>query len=438
LKTNMVSGKGTPPRTPEVDEDEIDFDEADEVIELDEGDAPDDEDDFEEMGEVMDDDESKPTLFGPPDKDDANLVFDCHSSSPSSSSPINSVFSVALDPSGSIAISGGEDDKAFVWKVADGSVLFECGGHSDSVVCVAFNHDGSMVATGDMAGMIKVWKVSSGKEVWSFECADLEWLYWHPVASVIIAGTIDGSSWMWKIPSGDCKTFSGPAVPSSAGRLHPDGKRLCVGYGDGSLRIWDLKAGSVTHTVSDLHSDNITCLDIHSSGNVLITGCVDGNASLVNPNSGKVVAKLPMRDSSPPTQSLASGAAADMEDDVVEDEDSVEAVALSSAFPVAATGSLNGKLLIWDLNSEKLRHDPIRLDGGITRLAWRGSEGGSDLLFCSSLDGTASAWDGRTGNVVRRWTGHRGQILDMSVAPMGNFLLTASGDGTVRTFSLHD
>ena len=145
-----------------------------------------------------------------------------------------------------------------------------------------------------------------------------------------------------------------------------------------------------------------------------------------------------MRDSSPPTQSLASGAAADMEDDVVEDEDSVEAVALSSAFPVAATGSLNGKLLIWDLNSEKLRHDPIRLDGGITRLAWRGSEGGSDLLFCSSLDGTASAWDGRTGNVVRRWTGHRGQILDMSVAPMGNFLLTASGDGTVRAFSLHD
>ena len=47
----MVSGKGTPPRTPEVDEDEIDFDEADEVIELDEGDAPEDEDDFEEMGE---------------------------------------------------------------------------------------------------------------------------------------------------------------------------------------------------------------------------------------------------------------------------------------------------------------------------------------------------------------------------------------------------
>merc|ERR1719374_387724 len=384
------------------------------------------------MAEVMDDDESKPVLFDPPAVDDAVLVFDRHSpSSASSSSSPNSVFSVALDPTGSIAVSGGEDDKAYVWKVADGSLLFECGGHQDSVVCVAFNHDGSMVATGDMAGMIKVWKVSSGKEVWSFECADLEWLFWHPVASVIIAGTIDGSSWMWKIPSGDCKTYAGPNCPSSVGKIHPDGKRLCVGYGDGSLRIWDLKAASITHTLGDVHSDNITCMDVHREGSVLLTGSVDGRASLVNPNTGKVVARLPVCEPSASSTSDSGASAAEEE----EEEDSVEAVALSSGLPIAATGSLAGRLLIWDLNSEKLRHDPIRLEGGITRLAWH-EAAGNDLLFCSSLDGTASAWDGRTGSVVRRWTGHRGQVLDMAVAPMGNFAITASGDGTVRTFTL--
>merc|ERR1719259_1257284 len=395
------------------------------------------------MGEVMDDDESKPTLFDAPAVDDAVLVFNRHSSaapalsaapapsdaSASASKP-NSVFSVALDPTGSVAVSGGEDDKAYVWKVADGSVLFECAGHQDSVVCVAFNHDGSMVATGDMAGMIKVWKVASGKEVWSFECADLVWLFWHPVASVIIAGTVDGSSWMWKIPSGDCKTYAGPSCTSSVGKLHPDGKRLCVGYEDGSLRIWDLKAATVTHTLGDVHTDNITCMDVHREGNVLLTGSVDGRASLVNPNTGKVVARLPVCEPSASSTSDSGASAAEEE----EEEDSVEAVALSSGLPIAATGSLAGRLLIWDLNSEKLRHDPARLEAGITRLAWHGA--GNDLLFCASLDGTASAWEGRTGAVVRRWTGHRGQVLDMAVAPMGNFLLTASDDGTVRTFTL--
>lgn len=430
----MVSGKGTPPRMADDDDDDdyvIDEDDVDEVIELDEGhDAEEDDDD--DIGEVMDDDESAPTLFGPPAVDDALLVFDRHSSSSStSSSSLNSVFSVGLDPSGSLAVSGGEDDKAFVWKVADGSVLFECTGHQDSVVCVAFNHDGSMVATGDMAGMIKVWKVSTGREVWSFECADLEWLFWHPVAQVIIAGTIDGSSWMWKIPSGDCKTYSGPNCPSSVGRLHPDGKRVCVAYGDGSLRIWDLKSASVTHTIGDLHSDSVTCMDVHREGSVLLTGGVDAQARLVNPNSGKIVATLPLGAA---TSSAAAGSSASSSSE--SEAESVEAVALAPSLPVAAAGCLSGRLLIWDLNSEKLRHDPIQLDGGVTRLAWTGGGGGAggDLLFCSSLDGTASVWDGRTGSLVRRWTGHRGQILDMAVAPMGNFVLTASGDGTVRTF----
>ena len=41
---------------------------------------------------------------------------------------LGSVFSVSVQPSGELACSGGEDDKAYVWKVSNGSILFECGG----------------------------------------------------------------------------------------------------------------------------------------------------------------------------------------------------------------------------------------------------------------------------------------------------------------------
>jgi len=40
-----------------------------------------------------------------------------------------SVFSVSLHPSSELACSGGEDDKAFIWRVSDGSVVCECGGN---------------------------------------------------------------------------------------------------------------------------------------------------------------------------------------------------------------------------------------------------------------------------------------------------------------------
>ena len=53
--------------------------------------------------------------------------------------------------------------------------MFECMiGHKDSVTCTSFSHDGKLVATGDMSGMVKAWRVADGKEIWSFECGDLE------------------------------------------------------------------------------------------------------------------------------------------------------------------------------------------------------------------------------------------------------------------------
>jgi WD40 repeat protein len=42
---------------------------------------------------------------------------------------VASVFCVSLDPLNSThALSGAEDDKAFVWKLSDGKVKFTCDG----------------------------------------------------------------------------------------------------------------------------------------------------------------------------------------------------------------------------------------------------------------------------------------------------------------------
>ena len=39
------------------------------------------------------------------------------------------MFCVSLDPkTNTLAVTGGEDDKAFVWRLSDGELLFECAG----------------------------------------------------------------------------------------------------------------------------------------------------------------------------------------------------------------------------------------------------------------------------------------------------------------------
>lgn len=112
-----------------------------------------------------------------------------------------------MDPvTNNLAVTGGEDDKAYLWNVNDGQVVFECTGvihihihfastliaflytvfliysfghvfflgHKDSVTCATFSHDSKLVVTGDMSGLIKVWKIDTKEEIWSFEVGDLE------------------------------------------------------------------------------------------------------------------------------------------------------------------------------------------------------------------------------------------------------------------------
>ncbi|TFK03601.1 calcineurin subunit B type 1 [Platysternon megacephalum] len=221
-------------------------------------------------------------------QDDSEVTFSEHSAS---------VFCVSLDPTtNTLAVTGGEDDKAFVWRLSDGERLFECSGHKDSVTCAGFSHDSVFVATGDMSGLIKVWQVDTKEEIWSFEVGDLEWMEWHPQAHVLLAGTADGNSWMWKIPSGESKTFQGPSCPATCGRVLPDGKRAVVGYEDGTVRIWDLKQGSSLHVLKgqDGHQGPLTCVTSNKDGSLVMTGSVDCHAKLVNSATGKVVCVFKM------------------------------------------------------------------------------------------------------------------------------------------------
>lgn len=42
------------------------------------------------------------------------------------------MFCVSLDPAtNSMAVTGGEDDRAYVWRVSDGEVLLECTGECE-------------------------------------------------------------------------------------------------------------------------------------------------------------------------------------------------------------------------------------------------------------------------------------------------------------------
>jgi WD40 repeat protein len=68
------------------------------------------------------------------------------------------------------------------------------------------------------------------------------------------------------------------------------GKRAAIGYGDGSIKIYDMKTASRLHHIpqGQAHSNTVSAMDCHSDNNLLITGGVDGHAVLLKTQTGKV------------------------------------------------------------------------------------------------------------------------------------------------------
>ena len=205
-----------------------------------------DTEDIEGLNSSEDETSDKEESSHPVDTDDASLVFNGHS---------KAVLCCALSSDNRYAVSGGEDDKAFVWRTTDSSVVFECEGHKDSVIGVAFNSNDSYIATADMNGLIHVWDIS-GTKLFEFEVDEINWILWHPIApNVLMAGTSAGDAWMWKLNtslSSDCKTFQSFGKSNSAAKCLSDGKRIAMGYEDGVIRLWDMKTASVIHSINGL------------------------------------------------------------------------------------------------------------------------------------------------------------------------------------------
>jgi len=339
----------------------------------------------------------------PVEQDDSVITFKKHQ---------RPVFCGSLHPTLDLAVTGGEDDKAYVWSTETGDVIYEVNGHKDSIICAQFSSDGNFLATGDLAGDIQVFKVNNNySKVWEFSMGDMAWMQWHIAANVLLAGGESGEVYVWRIPSGDCKVLQGNGHKSEVGELTNDGKKLVVGYGDGTIKLWDIKASSVVQEIladSPLgHSHTITCIAADPDNGIFLSGAEDGKILIAG----------------------ASGALGNL----MPESGSVESLAFcpDSDIKLVACGTLQGKISLWDIAKQAIRVECENTDSsGVTKLFWAPN----NTLFCGTLDGAIRAFDGRSGQLKFSLFGHQAEVYDLSYSRNKSILLTTSEDGTSKIF----
>ncbi|KAL8040573.1 hypothetical protein ABFX02_10G107300 [Erythranthe guttata] len=309
-----------------------------------------------------------------------------------------------------LVATGGGDDKGFLWKISHGDWAFELQGHQDSVSSLSFSADGQFLASGSLDGVVKVWDMAKGELKCTLEGADGGiWVRWHPKRHLVLAGLENSLVCMWdpdRAPYVD--VLSGHASSVTCGDFTPDGRKICTGSDDATLRIKDLETSKVNVVKGhSYHSEGLTCLTINSDSTLVLTGSTDGSVHVVNLSTGKVVSSL------------------------MEHSGSVEFAAFEPSSGrhswKAATGGLDKKLIIWD------QYSSLRCicyhEEGVTCLLWL-----SKYVACGCLDGKIWIWDSLSGNCVRIFSGHSDAIQSITASSNGDFLVSVSLDGTARVF----
>lgn len=402
-------------------------------------------------GAPMDEDDDDDEVADDPPKD---VVDMSQHRIESHTGPVYSVESY-LDPTTKCLsiLSGGGDDRAFLHRISPDNPLttFPLGHmHSDSVSSVVLNIEyvsedltktPRLAAVGAYDGTIVLYDPDTGTKLQTLEGpTDIEWLSFHPKGgSVLLAGSTDGTVWMFHIPMNKClQVFVGHENSVTAGAFSTDGKWALSTSSDTTLRVWAPRTGNCRHIfrLGDKGA-GLTCLGIGggSDGQLVIVGAEDGQAHICHIGNKKVVASVRHYDL---PSNMPDG---EEEEDELELPLSVEAVGFSPAnVNWCATGGVDGVLKIWDLANEASCRQTCRFPvdsatGGITRLQWHPT---LPLIFTSSTLGNIYLWDARNGRLIHTWTGHTDVINDLSVQFFDEgrnaMILSASDDKSMRVF----
>ena len=288
-------------------------------------------------------------------------------------SPGASVFTVAFSPDGQLLASGGDDNAAILWDVADQNERETFIEHGSAVMSVAFSPDGLRLASACLDGFVRLWDVANQRRR--------------------ISLTHEG--WVRTV------AFS------------PDGKMLASGGGDqlGMIVFWDVRTEQEIATFTG-HESIVESVVFSPDGKYLVSASRDNAVILWDVPRQRMHRKL------------------------TKHTNVVYAAAFSPDGQVLATSSRDKTIKLWHVDSgENFATFSLRADQYVYAEALVFSPGGK-YLASACVDHTIRLWDTNTHHAVTTLRGHDGGVTSVAFSPDGRTLASGSRDRTVLLWDL--
>uniref|UniRef100_A0A6Q2Y2G1 Small-subunit processome Utp21 domain-containing protein n=1 Tax=Esox lucius TaxID=8010 RepID=A0A6Q2Y2G1_ESOLU len=182
---------------------------------------------------------------------------------------------------------------------------------------------------------------------------------------------------------------------------------------------WNYQKGSMgAHKLEPERFNKNRALNVHATA-VDITSC--GNFVVVGISSGHI-----------DVYNMQSGMHRGQYGEDRAHEGAVRGVSVDGLNQLTISAGADNLVKMWKFKSRQLVHSVDLASPPATTHLHRDS----GMLAIALDDFTLNVLDTETRRIVRRFSGHRGQVNDMTFSPDGRWLITASMDCTIRTWDL--
>ncbi len=369
-----------------------------------------------------------------------------------------------FSPDGRSILTASSDHTARVWDAKTGAERLKLVGHDDAVTTAAYSRDGGKVVTGSLDGSARIWDAHSGQllrtlprpKISDDREAGIYGVEFSFDGSKVATASADMTARVWDTESGnELIVLKGHRDIVWSARFSPDDQQIVTASQDGTACLWDVATGASqlltdpsiesTTTMSCAegvhagkavgHQDAVISAKYSRDGKQIVTASRDWTAVVWSAETGHLIARLggenghqrPVKSAefSPDGRFAltSSGSPRDSTDNsaIIWEIQTIKPLVLGQkaedyqdAINSGAAGSLRGHLgIIWSATFSP----------------------NGDRAVTASEDGTVRTWDVFTGKELATFRGHSRAVVAASFSPDGKRVVTASADGTARIWN---
>jgi WD40 repeat protein len=204
----------------------------------------------------------------------------------------DAVWSVAVSPDGTLALSGAMDHSVRLWNLQTLQEINCFDGHAEGITAVAFTPDGRLACSASLDGTVRLCLVPEGIELRRFagHSGRVLGVACAPDGRSLASCGADGTVRLWDVESVGLR----PALQGHAAWVYAvaySGDRLLSAGADGTLRLWDAGTGVEVQRLEG-HTAAVRCVAVSPDGTRAVSGGEDCTVILWDLAVGQPVRRL--------------------------------------------------------------------------------------------------------------------------------------------------